>query len=184
VFSTRDFFRLSLADATRRLKRSEIFRHPWFAMAELFDPLDPATPFVVQAPLPQIEKAWFFQREAVPEYIELFTGRAARQRSLAKLQEEYALAAHERFARIDGAIKCAQFQATDPSTWCTPFFCAILPAELRHAPVPLLWAGNRSVALTHPTIRPWFFDPRSQVLHGAEAHNFARQAWRKIQQES
>jgi hypothetical protein len=150
-------------------------------MAELFDPVEPGSPFVRHGPLPQLEIDWHFKRQAVPDYIQLFVGRVGRLRWLAKLEEEYNLDPHERFERIDGSIKCAQFKADDPATWCTPFFTAILPAELRSAPVPLCWAGNRSVALTHPTIRKWFFDPRSQILHGAEAHNFARQAWRKIQ---
>jgi hypothetical protein len=181
-----DFFRMSLREATRRLRRSETFRHPHYAMAELFDPVQPDTPFVRHGPLYQIERDWYFSREAgVPDYIKLFVGRVGRLRWLAKLEEEYALDPHERFQRIDGSIKCAQFEANDPATWgSTPYFCAVRPDELRHAPVPIFWAGNRSVALTHPMVRKWFFDPRSEVLHGTEAHTFARQAWRKIQEES
>jgi hypothetical protein len=173
-----DFFRLSLAEVARRHKRSPIFRHPLFAVAELEDPLEPAIPFNMQAPLPQIEHEWRFSRDAVPEYIRLTVGRAARERSLAQLQKEYTLPPAERFALIEGTVKVEQYNVNDPETWDTPFFCAIkLPAEFSNVPMPVYWFGNRSDALTNPRVRPWFFDPRSKVLHGKAAVDQARRAF-------
>jgi hypothetical protein len=175
-----DLFRLSFAEVIRLHKRSEVFRHPLFAVAELEDPLEPALPFNMQAPLPEIEREWKFRRDAVPDYIRLTVGRAARERSLAQLQKEYTLPPAERFKLIEGTIAIEQFDPGDPDTWNTGFFCAIeFPPELSNAPFPVYWFGNRSVALTDPRVRPWFFDSRSKVLHGKEAVDRARQEFSK-----
>jgi hypothetical protein len=173
-----DLFRLSLDEVTRRHKRSPIFRHPLFAVGELEDPLEPGVPFNMQAPLPEIEREWKFTRDAVPAYIKLTVGRAARERSLAQLQKEYTLPPAERFKLIEGTVKVEQYNVNDPETWDTPFFCAIkFPAEYINPAMPVHWFGNRSVALTDPRVRPWFFDPRSTVLHGKAAVDQARQAF-------
>jgi hypothetical protein len=173
-----DFFRLSLAEVTRRHKRSPIFRHPLFAVGELEDPLEPDVPFNMQAPLPEIEHEWKFSRDAVPEYIKLTVGRAARERSLAQLQKEYTLPPAERFKRIEGTVKTEQYNPSDPDTWDTGFFCAIrFPIESSNSALPAYWFGNRSVALTDPRVRPWFFDSRSKILHGKAAVDQARQAF-------
>jgi hypothetical protein len=174
-------FRLSLKDARRRLKRSELYRHREYGVGELFDPLEPGRPFFMQALVGQIEKAWHFSRRAVPEHIKLFTGRQARLRALLDLKKEYDLDPIDRFFCIENSIKCTQFQPDDPSTWDTGFFCVILPGELRHAPMPIFWAGTRSSALTNPIARKWFFAADSEIMHGAEALRFARQHWRKMQ---
>lgn len=169
-------FRLSLSEATRHMKRSDLFRHVLFAVGEVHDPLEPETPFNMQALLPEIEREWHFRRDAVPDYIKLFVGRAARERSLAKLAEEYSLPPAERFERIEGSVRAYQYSVCDPETWDTPFFCVIrIPAELGGAGMPIFWCGNRSSALTTPLIREWFFDARSKVLHGKEAVELARQ---------
>jgi hypothetical protein len=180
---THDFFRLSFAEVMRMHKRSEIFRHPLYAVAELHDPLEPAVPFNMQAPLPKIESDWNFTRDAVPDYIQLFTGRAARERSLSMLQEEYRLAPAERFKRIESTVKAELFDVADPDTWDTGFFCAIdVPAELAGLPLPLLWCGNRQRALVEHRVRQWFFDPRSRILHGKEAVELARQRFSELTQ--
>jgi hypothetical protein len=173
-----DFFRLSLAEVTRRHKRSAIFRHPLFAVAELEDPLEPALPFNMQAPLPEIEREWRFTRDAVPDYIKLTVGPAARERSLAQLQKEFTLPPAERFTLIEGTVKVERYNVNDPDTWDTPFVCAIrFPIESSNSTLPVYWFGNRSAALTDPMVRPWFFDPRSKVLHGKAAVDQARQAF-------
>lgn len=172
-----DFFRLSFAEVVRRHKRSPIFRHPLFAVGELHDPLEPDVPFNMQAPLPEVEKEWHFRREAgVPAWINLYVGRAARERSLAKLAEEYTLPPAERFKRIETTVKMEQYSADDPDTWSTGYFCAIhVPAEFSAAGMPITWCGNRSSALSDPAIRPWFFDKRSKVFHGEEAVKLCKQ---------
>jgi hypothetical protein len=158
-----------------------VFRHPQFAFGELFDPLEPAKPFIMQDLLPAIEKAWHFHRSAVPEHIKLYVGRQARLKALASLKKEYELDAIDRFFCIENALKSTQFDPHDPSTWDTGFFCVILPGSLRHVPVPIFWAGTRSSALSHPITRKWFLDPDSKLMHGPEALQFARREWRKIQ---
>lgn len=173
-----DFFRLSLPEVTRLHKRSSIFRHPLFAVGELEDPLEPAIPFNMQAPLPEIEREWHFTRDAVPDYIRLTVGRAARERSLAQLQKEYTLPPAERFKLTEGTVKIQQYNVNDPETWDTGYFCAIkFPAEFSNPAMPVYWFGNRSEALSNPRVRPWFFDPRSKVLHGKAAVDQARQAF-------
>jgi hypothetical protein len=171
-------FRLSLEEIIRRTKRNDIFRHPSFACAELFDPLDEANPFVMQAPLPEIEREWHFRRDAVPEWIRLFVGRAARERTLKNLEAEYNdLEPSERFKRAEDAFRIARYSVTDPETWNTPFFCFIsVAAAFSGIGIPLIWVGNRSTALTDPKIRPWFFDERAKVVHGEEATLLARLA--------
>jgi len=165
-----DFFRLPLAEVMRRHKRSPIFRHVLFSVGELHDPLEPEVPFNMQGLLWEVEQEWRFRRDAVPEYIKLFVGRAARERSLSRLAEEYCLPPTERFKRIETTVKMAQYSTHDPETWPSPFFCAIvLPAEFSAVGVPITWCGNRSSAPTDPAIRPWFFDKRSKVFHGEEA---------------
>jgi hypothetical protein len=84
-----DLFRLSLAEAAKRMKRSEVFRHPLFACGELNDPVDMECPFIMQAPLPEIEREWCFSRASVPPWIKLFVGRAAREMSISRLEAEY-----------------------------------------------------------------------------------------------
>ncbi len=176
-----DFFRLSLAEATRLHKRSAIFRHVLFAVGELYDPLEPDVPFNMQAPLPEIEREWHFRRaEGVPAWIQLYVGRGARERSLAKLAEEYTLPPAERFKRIETTVKMEQYSTDDPDTWDTGYFCAIqIPAEFSFTGVRLFWCGNRSVALTDPDMRRWFFDPRAKISHGDEAVALARQEFSK-----
>jgi hypothetical protein len=170
-----DLFRLSFAEVIRLHKRSEVFRHPLFAVAELEDPLEPALPFNMQAPLPEIEREWKFRRDAVPDYIRLTVGRTAREKSLAQLQKEFTLPPAERFKLIEGTVKIEQYDVSDPETWDTGYFCAIeFPVESSDPAMPFTWFGNRSVALTDPRVRPWFFDARSRVLHGKEAVDLAR----------
>jgi hypothetical protein len=176
VMIAHDLFRLSLAEATRIMKRSSIFRHVLFAVGELDDPLEPGDPFIMQAPLPEVEKQWHFSRASVPSYIRLSVGNAARERSLTKLAEEYLLTPAERYRRLKGSVECDQYSVHDPETWDTPFFCVIrIPAELSGNGLPILWLGNRSTALVSPQIRALFFDVRSKVSHGKEAVNFARE---------
>jgi hypothetical protein len=170
------FFRVSLDEAMRYLKRSEIFRHPLFAYGELFDPIEPETPFVREQPLPELEKIWHFRREAVPDYITLYVGRAVRERALAAMEEEYALAPAERFRRLEGSVACQRYNANDPETWANPWFTVIvIHAELSGIGMPVIRLGGRAEALTNPARRPWLFDPRAKVLHGAEAVSFAEQ---------
>jgi hypothetical protein len=173
-------FRLSLAEAVRRTKRSDAFRHPLFACGELHDPLEPETPFNMQAPLPEIEEAWNFRRDAVPAWIRLFVGRAARERVLVSLQAEYNLTPAERFRRLEGTAKCDRYSVSDPETWDTPFFCYVsIAAEFSPVGIPLVWVGNRSEALINPHIRSLFFDSRAKVVHGEEATRLARLALSK-----
>jgi hypothetical protein len=168
-------FRLSLEEITRRTKRSELFRHPLFATAETDDPLEPAAPFVQQGLLPLIEAEWYFARDAVPDHIRLTTGGEARKRCLIKLAEEYGLPPAARFKRVQDAFKIKQYNAADPETWDTGYFCFIsVTAEFSGIGIPLIWVGNRSNALTDPRIRPWFFNQRARVVHGEEAVNLAR----------
>ena len=132
----------------------------------------------MQAPLPEVEREWKFTRDAVPDYIRLTVGRAARERSLAQLQKEYTLPPAERFKLIEGTIAIEQYDPCDPDTWDTGYFCAIgFPVELSNSATPIFWFGNRSVALTNPRVRPWFFDPRSKVLHGKAAVDRAKAAF-------
>jgi hypothetical protein len=176
--SARAVFRLSLAEATRRHKRSELFRHPLFGVAEADDPLEPAAPFVLQSLVPLIEVEWQFTRDAVPDYVRLSTGSEARKRSLAKLIEEYSLPPAERFKRAEDAFKIARYNTSDPDTWeLGGLFCSIqVPAELSGEGIPIFWCGNRSSALVDPRVRRWFFDPRAKVSHGAQAVAVAKLA--------
>jgi hypothetical protein len=170
-----DLFRLSLAAATKRMKRSGVYRHPLFACGELEDPVDTECPFIMQAPLPEIEREWCFSRASVPPWIKLFVGRAAREISLSRLEAEYnTLEPAERFRRVENLVKIERYSVTDPDTWDTGYFCAIV------IPGGFSWFGNRSVALTHPEARRWFFDPRSKVSHGQEAVTLARDALGKV----
>lgn len=176
-----DIFRLSLSEAIKHMKRSPLFRHVLFAVGEVNDPLEPNSPFNMQAVLPEIEREWHFCRDAVPDYIKLFVGRAARERTLAGLEEEYSLQPAERFRRVEGSIKAYQYCVHDPQTWDTPFFCVIrIPAELSGQGLPIFWCGNRSTALVNQWVRPWFFDARAKVLHGQEAVALARQAVKQL----
>jgi hypothetical protein len=178
-----DLFRLSLSEATRRMKRSEVFRHPLFAVGELHDPMEPEIPFNMRAPLPEIESEWSFRRDSVPDFIKLYVGRPARKRCLAKLEEEYNLPPVERFRRLKESVETHQYRVHDPETWDTPFFCVIrIPAELSDSAMPVFWCGNRSVALTDPRVRPWFFDVRSRILHGKEAVELARAVFQSKQE--
>jgi hypothetical protein len=172
---TNDFFRLSLDQAVRNHKKSPIFRHVLFACAELHDPLEPDVPFTMQAPLPEIEKEWHFRRdEGVPAWIKLYVGRAARERALAKLIEEYSLPPAERFKRIECSIKIKRYDVDDVDTWDIGFFCVIWIPEYNGDGTPFVWCGNRDQALTDPRIRPWFFDARAKLIHGNEAVEIAR----------
>jgi hypothetical protein len=175
-------FRLSLAEATRRHKRSEFFRHPLFGVAEVEDPLEPAAPFVFQSLVPLIEAEWNFSRDAVPDYIRLSTGREARKRSLAKLVEEYSLPVAARFRRVETSIQAENYNPHDSSTWLmNGLFCSIqVPREISGQGIPVFWCGCRSTALVTPMVRAWFFDPRTTVTHGAEAVELGRQALSKV----
>lgn len=173
-----ELYRMSLGEALRRHKRSEVFRHPLFALAELFDPLEPEHPFIMQGPLPYVESQWHFSHLAIPEWIALATGRKARERSIANVVKEYNLSPAERFRRVAGAVRAAQYSTTDPETWHSEFFCSVrVPAEFTSMGIPIYWVGNRAWALTNREIRPWFFDPRAEVLHGEKALSLAREIW-------
>ena len=133
-------------------------------------------PFNMQAPLPQIELEWKFTRDAVPDYIKLTVGRAAREKSSAQLEKEYTLPPAERFKLIEGTIAIEQYDLGDPETWDTGDFNAIeFPIQYCNPAMPFSWFGNRSVALTDLRVRPWFFDPRSKVRHGKEAVDRAKE---------
>lgn len=172
---TRTVFRMSIGELIRRTKRLDMFRHPLFATAELFDPLEPDKPFTKTGILPIIEQEWHFRRDAVPNWITLNVGRAARDRTIAGLKSEYDLPPAERFARVKDGIHGRFYDPRNPDTWDDAYSCLLLiPPHLSGEFIPLYWYGGRSEALTHPQLRQWFFDPRVKVLHDAEATREAR----------
>jgi hypothetical protein len=128
--------------------------------------------------LPEIERDWKFKRDSVPEYIRLTVGRAARERSIAKLTEDYSRSPAERFKLCESAIKVIGVRNLDPDTWNPEFFCFIrVPLELSGEGIPIYFAGSRDHALTDLFFRPWFFDPRAEILHGEAALTRAKELW-------
>src|SRR2546429_235283 len=83
----------------------ETFRSASFATAELFDPLEATEPFRRCDLLSIIEEEWCFRRDAVPEWITLKTGRAAREQLIEGLKEEYGLDPAMRFKRLEGSAR-------------------------------------------------------------------------------
>ena len=168
---------MSLAEVTRRTKRSPIFRHPLFSHGEVDDPEEPGRPFVKMMPLPELEQAWHFQRNCVPPWIRLLTGRAARQRTLEALRDEYAMAPADRYRLIDESLKCAAYSVSDPWSWDSPFLCAVrIPTP---EPIPIWWWGGRDAALTIPLIRGWYYHEGAQVYHGAAALEIVQREWNR-----
>jgi hypothetical protein len=167
---TRTAFRMPLAEAIRVHKRWPKFRSASFATAELFDPIDPVAPFALADLLPEIEEEWCFRRDAVPDWITLKTGRAARERFIERLTEECELDPATRYKRIEGSARAYLYSPEDPETWRDdPFLCLIVvPSEHSGMGREFSWFGGRANALTNPLLRPWFFDPRARVLHGVK----------------
>jgi hypothetical protein len=179
----RNLFRVSLEEALRAHKRSEVFRNPLFTVGELDDPLEPGNPFVMQAVLRDVEREWFFRRsECVPDWVTLSVGNAARERSLLKFREEYALSPLERYKRVETSIKTELYNPSNPDSWeMNGLFCLIqVPRELSGEGIPVFWAGPRSAALANSRVRAWFFDPRTTVTHGEEAVMLAKEALGKV----
>jgi hypothetical protein len=179
----RTAYRIPLEEAIRLHKRSPTFRSASFATAELLDPLEPTQPFRRCDLLPIIEEEWCFRRDAVPEWITLKTGRAAREQLIEGLKEEYGLDPAMRFKRLEGSARAYFYDVHDPDTWRhDPFLCLITVApEHGGLEVEFNWFGSRARALTDPALRPWFFDSRSRVLHGSDAVRLATDAWKKRQ---
>jgi hypothetical protein len=169
-----DYFRITLAQAKRRMRRSPIFRDPLYAMAELEDPEQPGRPFVQHGPLPALERKWFFKRDdGVPPWIKLWVGSAARRRMLQGIEKEFDLPPAERFKLIEESLQCTACQTLDPENWNNPFLCAIkLPA-----PEPIWWWGKREIALSNPVLRDWYHN--NEVFHGAAAYEVVQREWSK-----
>jgi hypothetical protein len=169
---TRELFRRSLDESIRFTKRHETYRHPLVCAASLVDPFDPSCPFYRIDPLPVVERDWHFTRDSVPEYITLWTGKAARERIIQGVIDEYSLDPSERYDRIKGSAQGACHDPGDPDTWNEDdrFLC-VIPVNFG---LCRYWFGGRSEALTHPLLRPILLDPTSKVLHGAEAVKFTK----------
>jgi hypothetical protein len=169
-------FRIPMEEAIRMQKRNSKFRHVLFAAAELDDPIDPAGgPFTKHDLLSVIEKDWDFRRDAVPDHINLFVGRAARERLIQGIREDYNRMPADRYRQADEAARCVLENPDDPDSWWDdPFACALLvPVELTGLDIGICWFGSRAEALTR--YRKWFFDPRCNVFHGTEAVKMARE---------
>jgi hypothetical protein len=168
----RKVFRQSLDEAIRITKRHDTYRHPLVCAASLLDPFDPSCPFYRIVLLPVVEKDWHFTRGSVPEYITLWTGKAARERIIQGVREDYSLDPSERYNRIKGTAQGMCHDPGDPDTWHDDdsFLCLI---PITFGPYRY-WFGGRAEALTHPMLRPILLDPASTILHGAEAVKFAK----------
>lgn len=170
-----DVFRCPLDKALKLHKRSALFRHVLFSLGELDDPIEPEIPFIQILPLPELEERWRFSRDAVPDYIRLTVGRAARARFIEKLTEEYNLPTAERFRRIKDRQDTWAHETKNPETWSATFAVFIhIPAGVCGLPMDLHFAGGREQVLTHPMWRPWYFSPLATVWHGEEALEMAR----------
>jgi len=177
----RALYRLPLNEAIRRVKRWNTFRHALFATGQLYDPIEPESPFYLADVLSVLERKYHFRRDAVPEYITLQVGRAAREQYIKGLQEEYALPPAERFKRVSGLAKGFCYDIWDVDTWEDPFSCLIkIPAEINRKGLEFSYFGPRAEMLTNPELRPLFFDPRVTVLHGAEAVKVARETFEEV----
>jgi hypothetical protein len=177
----RTLFRRSLPEWIRLMKRSPVFRHPLYAVASLVDPLEPDRPFLRQGPLPEIEQDWQFTRDAVPDYIRLSVGRAARERAIADFTREYnASDPAQRWKSIEEAIKFRDDE-DDPFSGPPELYCFLLVSAELTGSIPIAYGGPRDRVLTNRMLRRWFFDERAELLHGQPAMARAKALLRENQ---
>ena len=126
-------------------------------------------------PVRQLELTWHFKRDAVPPWIRLYTGRAARRRTLQAIEEEYALPPAECFGLIEESLQCPAYSALYPQSWNIPFLCAVkIPTP---QPSSIWWWGGRDAALSNPVVRGQYHNKQARVFHGAAVFEVVQREW-------
>jgi hypothetical protein len=174
--NAQELFRIPLNEFIKRTKRNELFRHVLFEVTKLEDPLEPGVPFIRYGILPQLEREMNFRRDAVPPWITLKIGKAARDWTISGIIEERTtLPSAEHYRRIKDTHQAATQTPEDPSTWPAEYAIFLkVPPEVSGMPIPLSIASSRARVLTHPVWRDWFFDDRVEKWHREEALEMAK----------